>query len=175
MLTILNVSRIMTTCYQLMSLEETMITLLHRISAQIAILCIVTFFTATIFVELFGTVASVATVKSLILWPGLFILIPAVALTGGSGFALAKSRSGKLVRQKKTRMPFIAANGILVLIPCAIFLNQWASVSAFDTKFYIVQGIELFAGAINIILMGMNMRDGFRMSGRFRRSRLNNG
>lgn len=152
-----------------------MITLLHRISAQIAILCIATFFTATIFVELFGTAESIATVKSLILWPGLFILIPAVVLTGGSGFALAKSRSGKLVRQKKTRMPFIAANGILVLIPCAIFLDQWASVGVFDIKFYIVQGIELLAGAINIILMGMNMRDGFRMSGRFGRSRLNNG
>ena len=164
----------MTTCYQLMPLEETMLTILHRISAQIALFCIATFFTATIWVELFGTVTSIATVKSLILWPGLFILIPAVALTGGSGFALAKSRSGKLVRQKKTRMPFIAANGILVLIPCAIFLDQWASVGAFDTKFYIVQGIELFAGATNIMLMGMNMRDGFRMRGRFGRSKLKN-
>ena len=164
----------MTTCYQLMPLEETMLTVLHRIFAQIALFCIATFFTATIWVELFGTVTAIATVKSLILWPGLFMLIPAVALTGGSGFALAKSRSGKLVRQKKTRMPFIAANGILVLIPCAIFLDQWAAVGAFDTKFYIVQGIELFAGATNIMLMGMNMRDGFRMRGRFGRSKLKN-
>ncbi|WP_218153342.1 hypothetical protein [Methylophaga sulfidovorans] len=65
-------------------------------------------------------------------------------------------------------MPFIAANGILVLIPCAIFLDRWASIGAFDTHFYVLQGVELLAGAINLILMGMNMRDGFRMSGRFR-------
>lgn len=142
--------------------------ILHRLAASAAILCIATFFSATIFVELFGSGESIATLKSLIVWPGLFILVPSIALTGISGFVLAKSRSGKLVQQKKKRMPFIAANGILVLIPCAIFLDRWASVGAFDTHFYIVQGVELLAGAINLILMGMNMRDGFRMSGRFR-------
>lgn len=144
--------------------------ILHRLAAHIAILCIATFFSATIFVELVGTAESIATVKSLILWPGLFILVPAIALTGGSGFALAKSRSGKLVHQKKKRMPFIGINGVLVLIPCAILLDRWASVGAFDTNFYVVQGIELLAGAINLILMGMNMRDGYSLSGRFRRS-----
>jgi len=67
-------------------------------------------------------------------------------------------------------MPFIAINGILVLIPCAVLLDHWASVGVFDTDFYMVQGVELLAGATNLILMGMNMRDGLRMSGRFRRS-----
>ncbi|AZM95031.1 MULTISPECIES: hypothetical protein [Gammaproteobacteria] len=143
--------------------------ILHRLAASVAVLCIATFFSATIFVELFGTEESIATLKSLIVWPGLFILIPSIALTGGSGFALAKSRRGKLVLQKKKRMPFIGANGILVLIPCAVLLDRWASVGAFDTNFYVVQGVELLAGAINLILMGMNMRDGLRMSGRFRR------
>ena len=143
--------------------------ILHRLAAPIAILCIATFISATIFVELVGTPESIATVKSLILCPGLFILVPAIALAGSSGFALAKSRSGKLVHQKKKRMPFIGANGILVLIPCAVLLDRWASVGVFDTNFYVVQGIELLAGAINLILMGMNMRDGHRMSGRFRR------
>lgn len=142
--------------------------ILHRLAASAAILCIATFFSATIFVELFANGESIATLKSLIVWPGLFILVPSIALTGISGFVLAKSRSGKLVQQKKKRMPFIAANGILVLIPCAIFLDRWASVGAFDTHFYVLQGVELLAGAINLILMGMNMRDGFRMSGRFR-------
>ena len=144
--------------------------ILHRLAAPIAILCIATFISATIFVELVGTPVSIATVKSLILWPGLFILVPALAVAGGSGFALAKSRNGKLVHQKKKRMPFIGANGILVLIPCAVLLDRWASVGVFDTNFYVVQGIELLAGAINLIMMGMNMRDGHRMSGRFRRS-----
>lgn len=67
-------------------------------------------------------------------------------------------------------MPFIGANGVLVLIPCAIFLDSWVSSGAFDTTFYIVQGIELVAGATNLTLMSMNIRDGLRMSGRFRAS-----
>ena len=147
-----------------------MIPIIHRFTAPIAILCIALFFSATIFVELYGTAESIATVKSLIVWPGLFILVPAIALTVGSGFALAKSRKGKLVQKKKKRMPFVGANGILVLIPCAILLDLRASAGVFDTFFYAVQGIELLAGAINLILMGVNMKDGFRMSGRFRKS-----
>lgn len=144
--------------------------ILHRLAALLAIVCIATFFSATVVVELFGTGDSIATLKSLIVWPGLFILVPSIALTGGSGFALAKTRRGKLVRQKKKRMPFIGANGLLVLIPCAVLLDRWAAVGAFDTHFYVVQGIELLAGAVNLILMGMNMSDGLSMRGRFRRS-----
>ena len=104
--------------------------------------------------------------------PGLFILVPAIAATGGSGFAMAKSRKGRLVDSKKRRMPFIAANGLLVLLPCAIFLDRWASTGMFDTTFYVVQSVELIAGAVNLTLMGMNIRDGMRMSGRFRATQI---
>ncbi len=143
-----------------------MMFIIHRFAASVSILCIALFFSATIFVELLGTAESIAIVKSLIVWPGLFILVPAIALTGSSGFALVKSRNGKLVEQKKKRMPFVGVNGIFVLVPCAIFLDRWASSGSFDTYFYIVQGVELLAGAINLVLIGMNMKDGLRMNGR---------
>ncbi|MGI9318347.1 MAG: hypothetical protein ACR2QW_13545 [bacterium] len=143
---------------------------IHFTAGLLATLVIATFFTSTIIVELFGSSSAVTTVKSLIVMPGLFILIPAIAATGGTGFALSKSREGRLVLAKKNRMPFIGANGVLVLIPCAIFLDRWASAGSFDTTFYLVQGIELVAGAVNLTLMGMNIRDGLRMSGRFRAS-----
>ena len=140
---------------------------IHFIAGILATLTIATFYTSTIIVELFGTQEAVATVKSLILFPGLFFLVPAIAVTGGTGFVLSKSRTGSLVQVKQKRMPFIGANGLLILIPCAIFLDSWASSSRFDIMFYIVQGIELVAGAINLTLMSMNIRDGLRMSGRF--------
>ena len=142
---------------------------IHFIAAIIATLCIATFFSSTILVELFGSAESVAKIKSLIVTPGLFILIPTMAMVGGTGFALSKNRVGGLISDKKKRMPFIAANGLLVLMPCAIFLNNWAAVGSFDSTFYIVQGIELLAGAINLTLMGMNMRDGLKMTGKLRR------
>jgi hypothetical protein len=124
-------------------------------------------FLSTVIVELFGSHEAVAIVKSLIVMPGLFILAPAIAATGGSGFALSKSRQGRFVDSKKKRMPFIAANGLLVLLPSAIFLDRWASAGSFDTAFYLVQGVELLAGAVNLTLMGLNIRDGIKMSGRF--------
>jgi hypothetical protein len=139
---------------------------IHVAVSIIATLCIATFFTSTIIVELFGTKDQIVVVKGLILIPGLLILIPAMAATGGTGFALSKSRKGVLVDNKKKRMPFIAANGIFILMPCAIFLEQWASIGVFDTKFYFVQGLELVAGATNLTLMGFNIRDGLTMAGK---------
>ena len=112
-----------------------MIKKIHFIAAVLATGCIATFFTSTIIVELFGSPESIASVKSFIVSPGLFILVPAMAATGGSGFVLAKHRKGRLVDNKKKRMPIIAANGVLILIPAAIFLSQWASLGLFDAKF----------------------------------------
>lgn len=137
----------------------------HRIAASAAFLCIATFFVSTIFVELFGDRETIAYTKSLIVWPGLFILVPCIALTGASGFTLAKGRVGKLVNRKKKRMPVIGLNGVLVLIPCAVILDRWASTGNFDTGFYILQGVELIGGGVNLALMGLNFRDGVRVSG----------
>jgi hypothetical protein len=138
----------------------------HLIAGILALLCIAIFFLSTVLVELFGSHAAVAQLKSLIVTPGLWILIPAVAAAGGSGMFVSRPRKGRLVDTKKKRMPFIAANGLLVLVPCAIVLNRWATAGSFDTIFYLVQAIELIAGAINLTLMGLNMRDGLRMAGR---------
>lgn len=142
---------------------------LHLISSTLALLCIATFFVSTIFVEIIGSRHSIALLKHLIVSPGLWILVPAIIATGASGVLMSRKRQGRLVALKKKRMPFIAANGLLVLMPCAIVLNQWASAGSFDTRFYFVQVIELIAGATNLALMGLNMRDGLRLSGRLMR------
>jgi hypothetical protein len=140
----------------------------HLIAGILAPLCTATFFLSTLLTELFGSHASVAQLKSLIVTPGLWIMIALMAAAGGSGMFLARSRKGRLVDAKKKRMPFIAANGLLVLVPCAIVLDRWAGAGSFDTNFYVVQAIELIAGATNLALMGLNARDGLRMAGRLR-------
>ena len=140
----------------------------HLVVGMLATLCIATFFLSTIVSELFGSHAVVAQLKSLIVMPGLWIMVPLMAAAGGSGMFLARSRQGRLVDAKKKRMPFIAANGLLVLVPCAIVLNRWAAAGSFDTAFYVVQAIELIAGATNLTLLGLNARDGMRMAGRLR-------
>jgi hypothetical protein len=77
--------------------------------------------------------------------------------------------TGRLVDAKKRRMPFIAANGQLVLLPCALVLDRWAGAGSFDVRFYAVQALELAAGAANLTLMSPNLRDGLRLAGRLRR------
>jgi Na+/H+ antiporter NhaA len=66
-------------------------------------------------------------------------------------------------------MPWIAANGILVLGPSVLYLASKAGAGEFDSGFYAVQATELVVGVTNIALLGLNMRDGLRMKGRFRR------
>jgi len=144
--------------------------LVHLMAGLLAPLCIATFFLSTVLTELFGSHAAVAQLKSLIVTPGLWIMVPLMAAAGGSGWFLARSRQGRLVDSKKKRMPFIAANGMLVLVPCAIMLSRWASVGSFGATFYGVQAIELIAGATNLTLMSLNARDGLRMAGRLRSS-----
>ena len=63
-------------------------------------------------------------------------------------------------------MPVIALNGLLVLLPSAFYLNAKAQAGEFDALFYGVQALELLAGAINLTLMGLNLRDGLRLAGR---------
>lgn len=140
----------------------------HFIAGLLATLAIAIFFVSTVVAELFGSHEAVAAVKALIVAPGLFILVPAIAAAGGCGFFLSKVRQGRLVDAKKKRMPFIAANGLLLLIPCAIYLNRWAAAGVFDSTFYWVQSTELLAGAINLILMCLNIRDGLSMKRQFR-------
>lgn len=144
--------------------------IIHPLAGALAILTIATFWLSTALAELFASQVVVAAVKTSIPW-GFLLLIPALMAAGGSGFALAKGRRGGLVGAKMKRMPLIAANGILILIPSALFLASKARGAEFDTAFYAVQALELAAGAANIALLGFNMRDGLKMKGRIGRRR----
>jgi len=146
-----------------------MIKLIHPIAGAVAIATIATFWLSTALSELFGSHALVTSVKTAIPW-GFLLLIPALATAGSSGVILAKGRRAGLIGAKFKRMPFIAANGILVLIPSALFLASKAQAAEFDSIFYAVQTFELLAGATNISLLGLNVRDGLKMKGWFRRS-----
>lgn len=59
---------------------------------------------------------------------------------------------------------------MIVLVPAAVFLAMRATAGSFDAWFVAVQAVELLAGALNIALMGLNIRDGFRLSGRWRKA-----
>lgn len=140
---------------------------IHVIAAIIALLTILTFWLSTVVSELFGSRDLIVWVKMAIPW-GLILLIPALIVTGGSGMAMGKRRTDAPILAKKRRMPIIAAIGLLILVPSALFLAWKASHGQFDTLFLAIQGLELLAGATNITLMGLNVRDGLIAAGRLR-------
>jgi len=138
---------------------------IHPVAGAAAFAIIAAFWLSTVAVELAGDAAAVAAVKEAVL-RGLVVLIPALAATGASGFRLARGRTGRggPLDAKRRRMPVIAANGLLVLVPCAVILAAWAQAGRFDAAFYAVQAVELAAGAANLALIGLNIRDGRRLA-----------
>lgn len=143
---------------------------LHPIAGGAALLIISLFWISTAVSELSGSGALIRAVKMAVPW-GFLLLVPALLVTGASGAALAKGRQGKLISAKQKRMPVIAANGVLVLVPAALFLAARAEAGKIDTVFYAVQALELVAGAVNIWLLTLNMRDGLKMTARRRQAR----
>lgn len=141
--------------------------IVHPAAGLAALLTITAFWLVTALSELLASQATVVAIKTAIPW-GFFLLIPALMAAGGSGFSLSRGRRAGLAGAKARRMPIIAANGVLVLIPAALFLAAKAKAGEFDTAFYAVQALELVAGGANITLLALNMRDGLRMKGRLR-------
>lgn len=142
---------------------------IHASAGGLAMLCILSFWMSTAIAELFLVPTAVVVVKQAILY-GMWLLIPAMAITGGSGFSLAGARSGRLVDAKKKRMPIIAANGLLIMVPSAFFLSHKATIGEFDAVFYGVQVLELAVGFVQLVMMGLNFRDGLKLAGRLRRA-----
>lgn len=145
-----------------------MIRRLHPIAGAIALLMILSFWLSTLVSEVFGSPAKIAMVKSLIPY-GFLILIPALAAAGLSGARFEKAWKGPVAARKQKRMAVIAANGILVLVPSAMFLASKAKAGSFYTAFYAVQLVEVLAGAVKITLLDLNMRDGLRLTEKRRR------
>jgi len=142
--------------------------LAHAICGRLALATIASFFAASAAAEAAGGEALILTVKTAILW-GLAVLIPALAATGISGSVLAGGKTMGLAGLKIRRTRRAAANGLLVLVPCAVLLQAKAAAGDFDIWFAVLQGAEFLAGALNMMLLGLNMRDGIRLSAMLRR------
>jgi hypothetical protein len=79
---------------------------------------------------------------------------------------IGKFRKSRLIDGKSKRMPFMTANGLLILVSCAMCLYHWASFGQFGARFYMVQTLELLAGATNVTLLALNIRDRLHLAGR---------
>jgi hypothetical protein len=142
-------------------------TRVHLVAATVGLLTILTFWVSTIAAELTGSHDLITSVKQAIPW-GLFVLVPALAATGATGAAMAGRSKEPALQVKRRRMVVIAGVGLLILVPSAIYLRDLAVSGDFGAAFVIVQGVELAAGATNLVLMALNACDGLRLTGRLR-------
>jgi hypothetical protein len=67
-------------------------------------------------------------------------------------------------------MKFIAINGFMLIILAALlyFLSRDFRL---DASFYLLQGVELLLGGVNISLMMLSIRDGMLLFGSLKRQR----
>ena len=145
--------------------------IIHAVAGTLAILIIATFWTTTAISELFLSVSAIVAVKHYIAYYGIACLVVCMAMTGGTGSFLGKSRKGRLISDKQKRMKIIAINGLCVMLPSALFLNYKASLGQFDMIFYMVQAIELVVGIVQLTLLGKNFQAGLKMAGRLRKKK----
>lgn len=145
---------------------HTLLRCIHLVAGLVGAVTILVFWTSTVSVELFGSPEAIAEVKQAIRW-GLVLLVPALAVTAVSGFRIAGQSTNARVLAKKRRMPFIAGIGLVILAPAALYLAATVE-DGLGADFYLVQAAELLAGATNLTLMGLNIRDGLRLTGRLR-------
>jgi hypothetical protein len=135
---------------------------LHAAASTLGLLLILSFFTSTIVVGVVGDSHAIAAVKSGIVH-ALFALVPVMAVAGLSGQRLAGRSRAPVVLRKLRRTRWVGINAMLVLIPCALALAWLASRGSFGWTFAALQAAELVAGAANIVLLGLNLRDGLAM------------
>ena len=140
---------------------------IHAVAAMLTLLFLAAFWMSTVVSELFLSASAVAQVKIAIAY-ALWGFLPVMMLTAASGFLMGGKGRHPLLLAKRRRMPFIAINGLLILVPAAVFLSLRAQAGLLDRAFYGVQALELAAGAANLTLIGLNIRDGLRL-GRLRR------
>lgn len=135
----------------------------HMAASVAAISLITTFFISSTITEIFGGTGDIRVLRNGIVL-GLPLLIAFLAIAGLTGRHLANGSRSAIVRRKRRRLQLAGAVGLLVLVPCALILDHLVSTPAIDRTFIGLEIIELFFGAINLLLLVLNFRDGRRMT-----------
>lgn len=130
---------------------------IHLTASVAALVFISTFWTSTFISEAFLTHKEVAVVKQGIVY-ALLVFVPLMVTMGVSGKKLVADHTDKTAESKRRRIKKIAMNGNLILLPAACILCYWANHGQFHSGFYLVQALELTAGATNITLLALNIR-----------------
>lgn len=139
---------------------------IHIAATFVAALTILTFFTFSLIAEINGDITFIKQVKSFIVCalPIMIIVMPALNISGDK---LAGKSQNITVLIKRRRMKWVMINGI-GLIFLAVFLYYRSHYRAIDEVFLLAQIAEFICGLTNLVLIALNAKSGFQISGRLR-------
>jgi len=134
---------------------------LHFVFAIWTMVWIAGMIAMTLGVELTGDPTWIAAVKRMVLY-AIVLLAPVMIALERIGKRLAAGAAAPFVRRKRRRLLALKVNGVCVLIPSAIALDHLSHAGRIDMLFYAVKGLLILAAGANLILLGLNFRDGLR-------------
>lgn len=146
-------------------MSRSRLALVHGLSGAAALGIVLCYWSMALYAEVLASADTVILLRQVILYV-LPLLVLCLATAGASGAKLAGRSQAPQIRAKSTRMRLAALNGLLVLIPAAVFLGLRARTGDLSGPFAAVQILELCAGALNIVLLGLNMRAGLALKAR---------
>lgn len=148
-------------------MKRTSIIKVHIVATVVAMITIFSFFTASLYAELVNDEALIVATKTVIFYclPLMIFAMPTLAFTGN---LLAGSSRSALIKTKRRRMKIIAING-LMLVTLAVFLFIRARSGQLDSLFLSAQCLELLLGVVNFVLLSLNARVGWVLSGRIKK------
>jgi len=140
---------------------------IHIAATIIAAIIIATFFSLSLAAEINGEETFIKKVKEGILYslPLMILTMPILNITGNK---LAGKSQHPIVLTKRKRMKFILLNG-MVLLSLACFLYYRSHYQAIDGIFLSAQIAEFLLGLTNLVLIGLNAKKGFQLSGRLKK------
>ncbi len=135
----------------------------HLAAAVGALALITTFLLSSTVTELIGTASDIHLMRQWIVF-GLPLLIGCLATAALSGRRLARNSRAAVIRRKQRRMQIVAAAGIVVLVPCALVLDDLTAGASAGGVVAALEISEILAGALNLTLLALNFRDGLSLT-----------
>ena len=136
---------------------------IHLAAAVGALALIATFLVSSAVTELTGSAGDVHSLRQRIVL-GLPLLIGCLAAAALTGRRLARNSRAAVIRRKQRRMQVVAAIGIIMLVPCALILDARTAGASAGSVVIALEIAETLAGALNLTLLLLNVRDGRRLS-----------
>ena len=138
-------------------------TLYHAAAGISSLTCLLIFLVVTINVEYSYSTSEMIAAQGVMLQT-MWVYIPLIFTAGGIGYILSKERKEEIVQVKKRRMVTIIAVSLFILMPCIYALANAARYEIEGPIFSGIEILEVLSLILLIVLLGLNARDGARLT-----------